>query len=194
MRPTLRPAPSPRRSARSGCTGPCGPTPSRSRSVCSPTPSPSSTAARPHASHFDELRERLGADAGELARGAARRLPARAADAARRRRCDVAMRAGRAADRVPRSRAGRPRSGPELTSLAYTTVRMEEPAARLLITLLDGTRDRAAIRAELPPAPAWSSPRPTSTTTCANSRGCFSCWRDTTRQDGAAGRLFPPGS
>ena len=26
---------------------------------------------------------------------------------------------------------------------------MEEPAARLLITLLDGTRDRAAIRAEL---------------------------------------------
>ena len=38
---------------------------------------------------------------------------------------------------------------PDLTSLAYTTVRMEEPAARLLITLLDGTRDRAAIRAEL---------------------------------------------
>ena len=26
---------------------------------------------------------------------------------------------------------------------------MEEPAARLLVTLLDGTRDRAAIRAEL---------------------------------------------
>jgi hypothetical protein len=26
---------------------------------------------------------------------------------------------------------------------------MEEPAARLLITLLDGTRDRASIRAEL---------------------------------------------
>jgi hypothetical protein len=40
------------------------------------------------------------------------------------------------------------RQGPELTSLAYTTVMMEEPAARLLITLLDGTRDRAAIRAE----------------------------------------------
>ena len=39
--------------------------------------------------------------------------------------------------------------GPDLTSLAYTTVRMEEPAARLLITLLDGTRDRTAIRAEL---------------------------------------------
>ena len=32
--------------------------------------------------------------------------------------------------------------------MAYTTVRMEEPAARLLLTLLDGTRDRAAIRAE----------------------------------------------
>ena len=39
--------------------------------------------------------------------------------------------------------------GPDLTSLAYQTVRMEEPAARLLITLLDGTRDRAAIRSEL---------------------------------------------
>jgi SAM-dependent methyltransferase len=39
--------------------------------------------------------------------------------------------------------------GEPLTSLAYTTIRMEEPAARLLITLLDGTRDRVAIRAEL---------------------------------------------
>jgi SAM-dependent methyltransferase len=37
----------------------------------------------------------------------------------------------------------------DLTSLAYTTVRMEEPAARRLITLLDGTRDRDAIRAAL---------------------------------------------
>jgi SAM-dependent methyltransferase len=40
------------------------------------------------------------------------------------------------------------RSSAEVTSLAYTTVVMEEPAARLLITLLDGSRDRAAIRAE----------------------------------------------
>jgi SAM-dependent methyltransferase len=40
------------------------------------------------------------------------------------------------------------RRGAEVTSLAYTTVVMEEPAARLLITLLDGTRDRAAVRAE----------------------------------------------
>ena len=39
--------------------------------------------------------------------------------------------------------------GPDLTSLSYQTVRMEEPAARLLITLLDGTRDRAAILAAL---------------------------------------------
>jgi SAM-dependent methyltransferase len=39
--------------------------------------------------------------------------------------------------------------GPEMTSLAYTSVRMEEPAARALVTLLDGTRDRAAIRAAL---------------------------------------------
>ena len=40
------------------------------------------------------------------------------------------------------------RGSVEVTSLAYTTVRMEEPAARLLLTLLDGTRDRAAILAE----------------------------------------------
>jgi hypothetical protein len=39
--------------------------------------------------------------------------------------------------------------GPELTSLVYQTVMMEEPAARELIGLLDGTRDRAAIRADL---------------------------------------------
>lgn len=38
--------------------------------------------------------------------------------------------------------------GEDVTSLAYTTVHMQEPAARLLLTLLDGTRDRAAIRAE----------------------------------------------
>ena len=36
--------------------------------------------------------------------------------------------------------------GLDLTSLAYTTVHIEEPAARRLITLLDGTRDRDAIR------------------------------------------------
>ena len=40
------------------------------------------------------------------------------------------------------------RSAAEVTSLAYSTVHMEEPAARLLLTLLDGTRDRTAIRAE----------------------------------------------
>ena len=40
------------------------------------------------------------------------------------------------------------RGSEEVTSLAYATVRMEESAARLLLTLLDGTRDRAAIRAE----------------------------------------------
>src|SRR5215204_3087213 len=40
------------------------------------------------------------------------------------------------------------RDSGDVTTLAYTTVHMEEPAARLLLTLLDGTRDRAAIRAE----------------------------------------------
>ena len=39
--------------------------------------------------------------------------------------------------------------GADMVSLAYMRVQMEEPAARLLITLLDGTRDRQAILAEL---------------------------------------------
>jgi hypothetical protein len=39
--------------------------------------------------------------------------------------------------------------GADITSLAYQTVRMEEPAARLLITLLDGSHNRDAIRGEL---------------------------------------------
>ena len=40
------------------------------------------------------------------------------------------------------------RTQEEITSLAYTTVRVEEPAARVLLGLLDGTRDRDAIRAD----------------------------------------------
>ena len=52
----------------------------------------------------------------------------------------------RSASRLARWQAAH---GPDLTSLAYTTVRMDEPAARLLITLLDGTLGRSAIRAEL---------------------------------------------
>ena len=39
---------------------------------------------------------------------------------------------------------------PEVTNLACTSVRMAEPAARLLLTLLDGTRDRAAILEAFP--------------------------------------------
>ena len=37
----------------------------------------------------------------------------------------------------------------DVTSLRHENVRMEEPAARRLLTLLDGTRDRAALREEL---------------------------------------------
>ena len=50
------------------------------------------------------------------------------------------------ASRLARWQAAR---GADMVSLAYMRVRMEEPAARKLITLLDGTRDRAAIRADL---------------------------------------------
>ena len=61
----------------------------------------------------------------------------------------AATRAGRAADRVAAGALAGGARAPTCVSLAYMRVRMEEPAARLLITLLDGTRDRAAIRAEL---------------------------------------------
>jgi cyclopropane fatty-acyl-phospholipid synthase-like methyltransferase len=59
----------------------------------------------------------------------------------------------RAADGVERPVASplarfQARTSSVVTSLAYTTVHMEEPAARLLLTLLDGTRDRPAILAE----------------------------------------------
>jgi cyclopropane fatty-acyl-phospholipid synthase-like methyltransferase len=96
---------------------------------------------------FATLRERLGADAGELAR--------ELLDGFRRER--LLPHAG--ALEIPLEPAERPLASPlarwqathgeELTSLAYTSIRMEEPAARLLITLLDGTRDRPAILAEL---------------------------------------------
>ncbi len=102
---------------------------------------------RPRTLGFAELRERLDADSDALA--------AALLDGFRRERLiphagplQAASEAGEhpTASRLARWQAAH---GPELTSLAYTTVRMEEPAARLLITLLDGTRDRAAIRAEL---------------------------------------------
>jgi hypothetical protein len=50
-----------------------------------------------------------------------------------------------AASPLARWQAGRQT---EVTSMAYTNVHMEEPAARVLLELLDGTRDRDAIRAE----------------------------------------------
>jgi SAM-dependent methyltransferase len=96
---------------------------------------------------FDALRERLGADRHELA--------AALLDGFRRER----LLPHAAPLRWPTEASERPVASPlarwqaaqgePLTSLAYTTIHMQEPAARLLITLLDGTRDRAAIRADL---------------------------------------------
>jgi 2-polyprenyl-3-methyl-5-hydroxy-6-metoxy-1,4-benzoquinol methylase len=102
---------------------------------------------RPRAVGFAELRDTLEADPGELA--------AALIDGFRRERliphAGPLRAAGDPGERPVASRLARWQAakGPELTSLAYQTVRMEEPAARLLITLLDGTRDRAAIRSEL---------------------------------------------
>ena len=134
------------RARRSGCTGRSACTPSRSRSASSPTSSPSSTRSARARSASPSCGS-AWAPTRRAGRGAARRLPARAPDPARRPAARRA-RAGRAPEGLA-ARALAGRAGPAITSLAYTTVRMEEPAARLLITLLDGTRDRAAIRAEL---------------------------------------------
>jgi SAM-dependent methyltransferase len=102
---------------------------------------------RPRAVAFETLREALGVEPVVL--GAA------LLDGFRRERLmphagplHAATEPGErpAVSRLARYQAGR---GPDLTSLAYQTVRMEEPAARELIMLLDGTRDRDAIRADL---------------------------------------------
>jgi SAM-dependent methyltransferase len=102
---------------------------------------------RPHSLAFAELLDRLGCGAAELGEAliagvrSEHLLPhagplSGAADAGER----------PVASPLARYQASR---GSDITSLTYATIHMEEPAARLLITLLDGTRDRAAIRAEL---------------------------------------------
>jgi SAM-dependent methyltransferase len=102
---------------------------------------------RPHTLDFAELRECLGAGSADLGEALL--------DGFRRDRliphAGPLRAAGDPGERPTASPLARWQAaqGPDVTSLAYTTVRMEEPAARLLITLLDGTRDRAAIRAEL---------------------------------------------
>ena len=126
---------------------------------------------------FAELRAALGADPDELGEALLRGLPGRAGDAARARRCGRSRAAG--VERPVASPLARwqARTGAEVTSLAYTTVHMEEPAARLLLTLLDGTRDRAAIRAEFARAHRRAALAPrTSTPTSMRSAGC-SCSR-----------------
>ena len=104
-------------------------------------------ARRPRTLGFAELQERLGADPEVLAEALL--------DGFRRERLiphagplRVALEPGERPKASPLAR-WQAAQGPAITSLAYMTVRMEEPAARLLITLLDGTRDREAIRAEL---------------------------------------------
>lgn len=102
---------------------------------------------RPRAVSFETLREELGADAGELGEALL--------DGFRRERLlphAGPLRAATEPGERPRTSAlarWQAARGTDMVSLAYTLVRMEEPAARTLITLLDGTRDRAQIRADL---------------------------------------------
>ena len=103
-------------------------------------------ARAPDALGFPELRAALGAEADDVAAAMLEGF-----------RAELVM-PHAAPLRAVSADAERPIASPlarwqarheaEVTSLAYTSVRMEEPAARLLLTLLDGTRDRAAIRAE----------------------------------------------
>ena len=104
-------------------------------------------ARRPRAVSFEALREELGTDPLELAEALL--------DGFRRERLMPHAGPLRAAEepgerprasRLARWQAAR---GADMVSLAYMRVRMEEPAARVLITLLDGTRDRVAIQADL---------------------------------------------
>jgi SAM-dependent methyltransferase len=95
---------------------------------------------------FDELRSAVGAEPRELAAAlltgfAAELLMPHAAPL----RVAGADRERPAASPLARWQAAR---GADVTSLAFANVRMDEPAARLLLTLLDGERDRAAIRGE----------------------------------------------
>jgi len=102
---------------------------------------------RPQVVPFEELREALGADAGELS--------AAVLEGFRRERLMPHAGSLHAAtepgERPTVSKLARwqAANGLDMVSLAYMRVLMEEPAARLLITLLDGTRDRQAILAEL---------------------------------------------
>ena len=109
-RATHRPGSSPSPRSPSDCTGRRWRTPIRSRSVCWRTPTPSSSALGSRTLAFDELRERLGADAPRARGRAARRLPPRAPAAARR--AAALAGASRPSGRSPpRSPAGRPRAG-----------------------------------------------------------------------------------
>jgi SAM-dependent methyltransferase len=102
---------------------------------------------RPHVVPFAELRDALDADPDALGTALI--------EGFRRERLMPhagSLHAARAPGERPRvSRLARyhAASGEDMVSLAYMRVRMDDPAARLLITLLDGTRDRQAIRAEL---------------------------------------------
>jgi SAM-dependent methyltransferase len=103
-------------------------------------------AHAPETIPFGELRRGLGAEAEPLAEALLEGFrtelvmphtaPLRVADANAERPV---------ASRLARWQAAQ---GPDITSLAYTNVHLAEPAARALITLLDGTRDRATVRAE----------------------------------------------
>ena len=176
--------------APSACTGPCARRPSRSRSGWWPTRSPSSTVAARRRSASPNCATRSDADPGALAEALI--------DGFRRERLIPHAGPLRAATDPGERPVASPlarwqaRAGPDLTSLAYQTVRMEEPAA--------AAADHAARRHARPrrdPSPRCrsargsSSARRTSTPTSSSSLACSCLSRPTRTPDAARPRSIP---
>ena len=96
---------------------------------------------------FAELRAATGADPDELAQAL---LDGFTSELVMPHRSPLAAVDPTGVERPVASALARHQStlGPQVTTRAYATVRMEEPPARVLLQLLDGTRDRDAIRTE----------------------------------------------
>ena len=101
----------------------------------------------PEAPAFEDLRRALGAGAAETERALWAAVDADLVAL----HVHAPVYAAAAGERPRASALARlqARAAIDVTSLRHENVRMEEPAARLLLELLDGTRDRAALRADL---------------------------------------------
>jgi AcrR family transcriptional regulator len=102
---------------------------------------------RPDLTAFEPLRAALGVSAGELREALVRGLDQRLVSP----HADPPLLAGDPGPRPRTSALARFQlgKGEEATTLWHSVIVVEEPGARALVRLLDGTRDHAAIRADL---------------------------------------------